>query len=904
MSDLFYANLGIRNYNYEQNNAYYRFRDFIDFLWLAINNEEGREYSINWRSLKEEDIEQIIKSKFLIELRREEPYDEMDEITLENLIEEDTELQTKLQSKIQEQNEKFAKDKQIWIRIYEKKRTEQGYKLIQNFFRVREVYDNKDLQDVNRIRVLDKKSNYYALLLEKKPKNSEMIFLKYRAVTLRCQFDAMFQLQKRPSKINVPLLKLIMNKYFAKWPEIQLTDVNKWFLLTEDDREGIEKQRKFVKLGLSTPDFAILEGPPGSGKTFSICELILQAIERNERVLLCASTHVAVDNVLENIKDHPSVIAIRIGKDNVSEKVRDCQLDQIEYSESRKIKKRLLKKKKKGQLTPSQDYLLECIEAGKTKIISDFFLEAANVICGTTIGILKHPEINYRSTIQKTTYDYLILDEASKTTFQEFLVPALFAKKWIIVGDYRQLSPYIDPEEIEGNLNGVLNLEFEKICINIFESYFFSQKFKNRVKQWKNQLIIEEDQELRDYYGQQAQLLNLNYVKIDDNKAVNNLELLAAQVIIGSHDNLEQIEEDLPFNIHLIRGECNLNRFLRRREYWIKNFHPKLNSKGIKEEGSWAYQLAWRLIRAYETRVTQENYQYYMSQVEGLYPHFSISEDNKKQSINADSLKDFVLNKVDLVKRIGFPSIIESIQKGVKKAKNQNHSYILSDGFDEDVLKQRHVLLEYQYRMHEDIANFPSKYVYEGTALKNSKKTNRDWGYPRYSGRIFWVNTFGDKDDDENSNISEVQNILNELQHFIQWAENNKKKNGKIWEIAVLTFYSAQERLIRKELQKLFNTRKRRYFRYPNKNISIELCVVDRFQGHEADVVFLSFVQTYQTGFLNSVNRLNVAITRAKYQLVVFGRYYFYEKRVNSELLKNLAQYCKGNISYPKYKRS
>ena len=360
----------------------------------------------------------------------------------------------------------------------------------------------------------------------------------------------------------------------------------------------------------------------------------------------------------------------------------------------------------------------------------------------------------------------------------------------------------------------------------------------------------------------------------------------------------------MPFNIHLIRGECNLNRFLRRREYWIKSFHPKLNSKDIKEEGSWAYQLAWRLIRAYETRVTQENYQYYMNQIEGLYPHFSISEDNKNQSINTDSLKDFVLNKVDLVKRIGFPSIIESIQKGVKKAKNQNHSYILSDGFDEDVLKQRHVLLEYQYRMHEDIANFPRKYVYEGTALKNSKKTNRDWEYPRYSGRIFWVNTFGDKDDDENSNISEVQNILNELQHFIQWAENNKKKNGKIWEIAVLTFYSAQERLIRKELQKLFNTRKRRYFRYPNKNISIELCVVDRFQGHEADVVFLSFVQTYQTGFLNSVNRLNVAITRAKYQLVIFGRYYFYEKRVNSELLKNLAQYCKGNISYPKYKRS
>lgn len=33
---------------------------------------------------------------------------------------------------------------------------------------------------------------------------------------------------------------------------------------------------------------------------------------------------------------------------------------------------------------------------------------------------------------------------------------------------------------------------------------------------------------------------------------------------------------------------------------------------------------------------------------------------------------------------------------------------------------------------------------------------------------------------------------------------------------------------------------------------------VDRFQGHEADIVFLSFVQNYKKGFLDCVNRLNV----------------------------------------------
>ncbi|MEF1301562.1 AAA domain-containing protein, partial [Vibrio owensii] len=46
---------------------------------------------------------------------------------------------------------------------------------------------------------------------------------------------------------------------------------------------------------------------------------------------------------------------------------------------------------------------------------------------------------------------------------------------------------------------------------------------------------------------------------------------------------------------------------------------------------------------------------------------------------------------------------------------------------------------------------------------------------------------------------------------------------------------------------------------------------VDRFQGHEADFVMLSFANNHPTSFLESPNRLNVAITRAKHQLIVYG---------------------------------
>lgn len=55
-------------------------------------------------------------------------------------------------------------------------------------------------------------------------------------------------------------------------------------------------------------------------------------------------------------------------------------------------------------------------------------------------------------------------------------------------------------------------------------------------------------------------------------------------------------------------------------------------------------------------------------------------------------------------------------------------------------------------------------------------------------------------------------------------------------------------------------------------------------------MVFLSFVKTRSVGFLQSLNRLNVAVTRARYQLVLVGaRRYFGSPQCRSRLLSELA---------------
>ena len=65
---------------------------------------------------------------------------------------------------------------------------------------------------------------------------------------------------------------------------------------------------------------------------------------------------------------------------------------------------------------------------------------------------------------------------------------------------------------------------------------------------------------------------------------------------------------------------------------------------------------------------------------------------------------------------------------------------------------------------------------------------------------------------------------------------------------------------------------------------------MDKFQGHEADIVFLSMVQTKRIGFMDNPNRLNVAVTRAKFQLIIIGDYKYFLRQQQSDDLRQLAQ--------------
>jgi DNA polymerase alpha-associated DNA helicase A len=74
-----------------------------------------------------------------------------------------------------------------------------------------------------------------------------------------------------------------------------------------------EPQRAAISFALACNEVALLHGPPGTGKTTTVVELILQAVRRGARVLACAPSNIAVDNMVERLAQYPKTRILRLG---------------------------------------------------------------------------------------------------------------------------------------------------------------------------------------------------------------------------------------------------------------------------------------------------------------------------------------------------------------------------------------------------------------------------------------------------------------------------------------------------------------------------------------------------------------------------------------------------------------
>jgi ATP-dependent RNA/DNA helicase IGHMBP2 len=224
--------------------------------------------------------------------------------------------------------------------------------------------------------------------------------------------------------------------------------------LTPLDDNLNEAQIQAVQFGLTAQDVAIIHGPPGTGKTTTVVELIRQSVRRGERVLACAPSNLAVDNLLQRLIAAGEK-AIRIGHPaRVLPELQEHTLDLVvdahpDVALARKlIREAQILRDKAARYTRAkplpgarQELRREASElvADARRIeeqLVEHLLDTTPILCATLTGLDSQ-------ILKDRTFDLVVIDEASQATEPACWIPIPRAGRLIFAGDHCQLPPTV-----------------------------------------------------------------------------------------------------------------------------------------------------------------------------------------------------------------------------------------------------------------------------------------------------------------------------------------------------------------------------------------------------------------------------------------------------------------------------
>ncbi len=251
-----------------------------------------------------------------------------------------------------------------------------------------------------------------------------------------------------------------------------------------------ESQRIAVERALASEKIFLIHGPPGTGKTTTLVEAIIQHVNLGEKVLATADSNVAVDNLVERLRNQVNVV--RVGNPaRITPSLLEHTLDYLvqfeeEYKAARKIWEEIdkLAEEREAYLKPvpqrrrglSDDEILYLARSGrglrgisvesmrgmakwievqrkidekvkKAKELEEKavrkILKGANVICATnsTAG---------SELLQDFHFDTIFIDEATQSTEPSCLIPLVKGRKLVMAGDHKQLPPTVMSMEARG----------------------------------------------------------------------------------------------------------------------------------------------------------------------------------------------------------------------------------------------------------------------------------------------------------------------------------------------------------------------------------------------------------------------------------------------------------------------
>jgi len=221
-------------------------------------------------------------------------------------------------------------------------------------------------------------------------------------------------------------------------------------------------QQKAVDLAMAANDLFVIHGPPGTGKTTTVVELIRQAVRNGQRVLACAPSNMAVDNLLERLLA-AGENAIRLGHPaRVLPQLRDHTIDaRVQRHPDLKLARQLsrdarslfaqadrttragIEWSQRRTLRQEARSMLDDARSTQDKVLQEV-IDSAPILCATLTGL--DPDL-----LGPRMFDIAVIDEAGQSTEPSSWIPIQRCQKVVLAGDHCQLPPTVlSPKAIDG----------------------------------------------------------------------------------------------------------------------------------------------------------------------------------------------------------------------------------------------------------------------------------------------------------------------------------------------------------------------------------------------------------------------------------------------------------------------
>lgn len=669
------------------------------------------------------------------------------------------------------------------------------------------------------------------------PEAGEMA-LKAVDVLKQVRLDVLENIQNRNTD-NDWLLDVAAKTYDA--PQFEIEDVD---LPNEGKFGPTESQKLAIKTGISTPDYSLVLGPPGTGKTTVILSWVRYFVREGKRILVTSQNNKAVDNVLERLMEEPEFNCLRIGNENkVSSALEPIILD----NKAPELQKELF-----HQARASLNKLTIANE-----VISGLLAHSDGIIA------VKQKLRQIQSKIEEFE-SKIIANEKS------------FAKL-ISLQEQSESARKNNEEKIASaearNWPGILNY-----ALLPFKNFSLSKLRKNQIElEFRIKSYVEHKQELQLEKTKFKELLALAKSEQSEDKC-KLYELL-------NYEEVDLVEEfafpkkEAPAEEFERSKLTALNARLHKANQTVSKWFAKIQN----ERQQSLYRMLIEKVNVVGATCIGINTKTLFKDLD--FDVVIVDEAGQIQIHNlivplSRAQKVILVGDHKQLPPVVSDEVLDEInERGFEDTKDMYQLSWFEHLWSETPAKRK-VMLDKQFRCPSLISDYVSQSFYDGKYFAGNG-TGPDHKKPQFSfcpSPMIFIDTSKDQSRYEKSrntqgrkevldNVLETKIVIALLRRCFKERPELAANN----EIGIIVPYANHVKAIQNQIRQL---KKKGEFKDLSTPLNELVASVDSFQGQERDLIIFPFSRSNKhgaVGFLSDWRRLNVAQTRAKKQLIMIG---------------------------------